>query len=58
MEHETEDETYTSYVAISWRGYDKKNHMRIIPEEWKSQYLRATKKMTPDQGSVLVTEVY
>jgi hypothetical protein len=58
MEYETEDETYTSYVAISWRGYDGKRHTRIIPEEWKSEYLRVTKKMTPDQGSVVATEVY
>ena len=55
MEYETEDETYTSYVAISWRGYD---NTRIVPEEWKSEYLRVMKKMTPDQESVVATEVY
>ena len=58
MEYETEEDIYTSQVYIKWIGYEGKSHSRVVPSAWTAEYVRATRKMTPDPKTILVCEVF
>ena len=59
MEYGTEqDEVYTGYVAIKWVGYDGGTHTRIVPENWKAEYLHITRGMTPNHDSISNWDVF